>query len=248
MSVTSAESSAAMDRLDAAHALLGVSPKTVTEHFSAMPGKPVSSERPPSAPSSGGLDALAALAAESMEAEEQCVITPNPVSSSSDDDSEAMPPPPPRGRGRQRSCSNPEGMEKWDSLSRGTERRRFVLPTKILEEELAEAKCAIERKEEQDRLLSQSFLRKKKGKITFIDLSRDESAETEAAPEDLLRRARSRLLEDLSEGSISGEKGQLTLPHSLNKYKHVSHAALRSRIPFRRFPLSLIAHPFPSGI
>merc|ERR1719464_1773624 len=35
----------------------------------------------------------------------------------------------------------------------------------------------------------------------------------------LLRRARSRLLEDLS--IASGEKGVLTLPHSLKKYKEV---------------------------
>ena len=52
-------------------------------------------------------------------------------------------------------------------------------------------------------------------------------------PEELLRRARSRLLEDLSEGSedgvnggaggggLNGEKGVLTLPHSLGKYKEV---------------------------
>ena len=52
-------------------------------------------------------------------------------------------------------------------------------------------------------------------------------------PEELLRRARSRLLEDLSEGGedgmnggggsggLHGEKGVLTLPHSLGKYKEV---------------------------
>jgi hypothetical protein len=51
-------------------------------------------------------------------------------------------------------------------------------------------------------------------------------------PEELLRRARSRLLEDLSEGGedglngaggggLNGEKGVLTLPHSLGKYKEV---------------------------
>ena len=47
-------------------------------------------------------------------------------------------------------------------------------------------------------------------------------------PEELLRRAHFRLLEDLSEGSgngLNGKKGGsvLILPHSLSKYKEVSH-------------------------
>lgn len=51
----------------------------------------------------------------------------------------------------------------------------------------------------------------------------DDDDESLLEPEELLRRARSRLLEDLSEGaSVSGEKGVLTLPHSLSKYKEVS--------------------------
>mmetsp|Transcript_1841 Transcript_1841/g.2869 ORF Transcript_1841/g.2869 Transcript_1841/m.2869 type:complete len:329 (+) Transcript_1841:327-1313(+) len=215
-------SSAPLDRMDAAHVLLGVSPKTVIGPLYAAMSKntaPTSytapiAERPRSAPSSGGLDALASLAA-SME---QSRVTFSPscaISSSSDDDSEAMPPPPPRRR--ERSCSNPEGMEKWDSLNRISERRRFVLPTSILEEELAEAKIAADRKNEQDRLLQQEI------SVTHssspFGCFRDEEAFV--SPEELLRRARSRLLEDLSEGSITGEKGQLTLPHSLGKYKHV---------------------------
>ena len=45
------------------------------------------------------------------------------------------------------SCSNPEeGMEKWDFLSRNTDRRRYVLTTSILEEKLAEAKVAVNKK------------------------------------------------------------------------------------------------------
>ena len=51
-----------------------------------------------------------------------------------------------------------------------------------------------------------------------------EEDESTLEPEELLRRARSRLLEDLSEGaSLSGEKGVLTLPHSLSKYKEVGY-------------------------
>jgi len=47
------------------------------------------------------------------------------------------------------------------------------------------------------------------------------SSELALSPEDMLRRARSRLLEDLSEGNLNGDKGVLTLPHSLAKYKEV---------------------------
>jgi len=41
------------------------------------------------------------------------------------------------GGGRLRSASNPEGMEKWDLYSRRNDRQHFVLPSSILEEELA---------------------------------------------------------------------------------------------------------------
>jgi hypothetical protein len=50
----------------------------------------------------------------------------------------------------------------------------------------------------------------------------EEVDESNLEPEELLRRARSRLLEDLSEENADGEKGVLTLPHSLHKYKEVS--------------------------
>lgn len=183
--------SPAMDRLEAAHALLGVSPKTVIAPIASNSTNFVRSSR-------GGLDALAALATSSLEDSYSHPISASSNSCSSDEDSEAMPPPPPRQR-RRRSCSNPEGMEKWDSLNRLHRRRRFVLPTSILEEELAEAKAATERKQEEDQAI----------------------AEAELTPAELLKKARSRLLEDLSEGSITGQKGELTLPHSLAKYKNV---------------------------
>lgn len=159
-----------------------------------------------------------------------------------------MPPPP---RRRQRSASNPEGMEKWDSLNRtrggGGARKHFVLPAAILEEELAEASAAVREREMQkkEEKPSVAFPKRKSGSSVHghdddhndeiheseeDDSKQNEKEEEEEeeeedesmlTPEELLRKARSRLLEDLSEGSINGEKGQLMLPHALGKYKHV---------------------------
>jgi len=226
------------ERLDAARALLGVSPSSVADtggsltlfggraaKIPADSSATLESEDFPCRPrsNSAGLDALAFLATK-----EQATMENNsnpetnvqkglaignesrplvPVasavsSSSSDDDSEAMPPPPPRMvTTRRRSVSNPEGMEKW--APRDQTRLHFVLPASILEEELAEASAAMKAKEEESQ-------------------SDDLGGEEETLNQDeLLRRARSRLLEDLSEGNLSGEKGVLTLPHSLAKYKEV---------------------------
>ena len=205
-----------MDRLDAAHALLGVSPNTVFHPLTMRMSKFIDADARP-LHSSAGLDALAALASSMEESSTTYIASSNSSSCASDEDeSDIMPPPPPRGRGRMRSCSNPEGMEKWDSLSRNTDRRRFVLPTSILEEKLAEAKVAVEKKNDDDRELVQ---RSRSNSVSSSLANEDESR---VDPEELLRRARSRLLEDLSEGTITGEKGQLTLPHALSKYKHVS--------------------------
>lgn len=166
------------------------------------------------------------------------VVFPNPVTSSSDDDSEIMPPPPPRNlptnsfnnnkkMSRRRSVSNPEGMDKW-----GTKRLRLVLPACIIEEEIAEANAAImiaKKEKSTAQTVGES------SSSTLIpnnnDESNNESLPTPVADDEeeeyldhdqLLRRARSRLLEDLSQSSIvSGEKGGLTYPHSLKKYKEV---------------------------
>jgi len=198
---------------------------------------------------SEALDALAMLA--SKEERVACQNTPesppapsvtatsSSSSSSSDDDSEAMPPPPPR-LGRRRSVSNPEGMEKWDSYSSQNQHRfsntmrssrvNFVLPACILEEELAEASAAVREQEEQRKPGHQSD--DSSTRITVVIASNDGTSSEEASaveehdesnmtPEELLQRARSRLLEDLSEGNLNGEKGMLTLPHSLSKYKEV---------------------------
>jgi hypothetical protein len=221
-----------MDRLDAAHALLevdGTHEPLETVHESLEFQDPPVTTRPRSG--SVGLDELAALAADMNPGR-------NPYSSgsSSDEDSEAMPPPPPR-YGRLRSASNPEGMEKWDSLNKGPfNRRHFVLPSAILEEELAEASALAKAHEES---YTSHLPLKKRGRAVEDDYGTspdsvtspimsaakaDDSPEEgseDVAPEELLKRARSRLLEDLSEGSLKGEKGELTLPHSLSKYKEV---------------------------
>lgn len=215
-----------MDRLDAAQALLGASEPIILETVHEQ--EPVVARR--SRSGSVGLDELAAIAVGSMEQSNSIS-----QSSSDDDDSEAMPPPPPRG-GRPRSCSNPEGMEKWGN-NNNNERRHFVLPSSILEEELAEASALAEAHEAR---FKSSLPIKKRGfdqvedtygtspdSVTspiMLSAGNDDSYlldEQDVEPEELLRRARSRLLEDLSEGSLKGEKGVLTLPHSLSKYKEV---------------------------
>lgn len=187
------------------------------------------------------------------------------------DDSSIMPPPPPRIKGRMRSASNPEGMEKWDSYSyfrngnlsssslsspsSWSSRRHFVLPTSILEEELAEANETCKIFAEQKQLESSSQLapsvkrgmtvfginqlspeRKKRGKKKVTkqhkddsnDNSNDEESwepledESNLDPEELLRRARNRLFEDLACSDNCGlEKGVMPLPHSLEKYKEI---------------------------
>lgn len=160
---------------------------------------------------SEGLDCLAALA----ERERRVVSTAsNSSSSSSDDDSEAMPPPPPRRRPR--SVSNPDGMEKWNNYSSIKDRRHLVLPASVLEEELAEARVAV-----RDYCPGSP--------PTIPEDSQYLDGDENFAPDELLHRARSRLLEDLSESSINGEKGMSTLPHALSKYKDVRGLSLSIR-------------------
>ena len=274
------------------------------------------------------LDALAALASRRANISETTAsITPHQTSSEDEDPSNnnMLPPPPrealpgadmytsedesrllrelpalPARTGRMRSASNPEGMEKWDSYSRRNERQHFVLPSSILEEELASTRKVLgesgggslsssisgfqftnysyydqgkvqeftmltpgsgeavsysttvsTRKKRQIkppmRFESVQVLgphssvsgdakhavkkgSKKKSKSPDCseenksqNLDEDEDVdESLLEPEELLRRARSRLLEDLSEENGEGEKSDLTLPHSLSKYKEVS--------------------------
>lgn len=243
------------DRLDAARALLGVSPSSVSkknDSFSLFGGNlpskpqedsPKSETEAPRRPrsNSAGLEALAFLATTEqatmsetvrMEStrrvaplldESRVLIAASAVSSSSsDDDSEAMPPPPPRTVTRPRSVSNPEGMEKW--TPRNNNRMHFVLPASILEEELAEASAAMKAKEANES--PHSIDRESDSDEQEDD---DEEEEEILDQDELLRRARSRLLEDLSEVNLNGEKGVLTLPHSLAKYKEVRTMKTKGR-------------------
>ena len=227
--------------------------------------------------------------------------------------------------GRLRSASNPEGMEKWDLYSRRNDRQHFVLPSSILEEELASTRRvlgevvddngeyattkngggaaagfqqhwvagAVRRskrtiasrlgtspddvtdmgEDESPPPSASSKSTKKKSsaaqsnnsnntkssskkksssnaqqrsksppklisKLPPVDELEDDVDESTLEPEELLRRARSRLLEDLSEGGNGSENGGLNgssgyaldirggvliLPHSLSKYKEVSY-------------------------
>lgn len=197
----------------------------------------------PPAVVSNGLDALAALASSEQASWgllQRAMVSASTTASSSssasdEDDCEAMPPPPNRGTstgGRRRSVSNPEGMEKWATRP---SRRHFVLPASILEEELAEASAAMEahqeransvdlhQDDEKDESMTGTTKEQRGDGSSNAPISGLMSEEEQAnlTPEELLKRARSRLLEDLSEGNLTGEKGVLTLPHSLSKYKEV---------------------------
>jgi len=171
-------------------------------------------------------------------------LVANPAVTSSDDDSEIMPPPPPRTTvtRRRRSVSNPEGMDKWgipitvddneNSKSQTMRRLRLVLPVSILEEEIAEANAAVIAKEKSTAsasALAASLLSHKNDmdqsdrdhRGSQLPLVEEDDEDENLDHDELLRRARSRLLEDLSQSNLSGEKGVLTLPHSLGKYKEV---------------------------
>ena len=177
-------------------------------------------------------------------------LVANPAVTSSDDDSEIMPPPPPRTTvtRRRRSVSNPEGMGKWglpmtmddDNNSTTMRRLRLVLPVSILEEEIAEANAAVIAKEKSTASASAlaASLLSQKGDIHGSNRSRsqpplvEEDEDENLDHDELLRRARSRLLEDLSQSNISGEKGVLTLPHSLAKYKEVRSPTIYCTVCF----------------
>ena len=234
------------------------------------------------------------------------------------------------GGGRMRSASNPEGMEKWDLYSRRNDRQHFVLPSSILEEELASTRRVLgevdEIKEEkskpvagktasigfQQHLSAASGIRRSKRSIikkfgtspdsVTDDLEEDEpsikrkpskpkkkntTTKTTATatrkkssrrsktppklvttkspppeeldeavePEELLRRARSRLLEDLSGGNVKGgvigtsgsatdENGVMVLPHSLSKYKEVSICLLSVESSIFQLKFTVLSHAY----
>jgi hypothetical protein len=132
-------------------------------------------------------------------------------------------------------------MDKWS-----TKRLRLVLPTSIIEEEIAEANAAIMSARKKSSGPSSNFdfklrlvkslhkplflsdcdNRRYSNRLTTVNESDitldDNQADENLDHDELLRRARSRLLEDLSQSSIaSGEKDVLILPHSLKKYKEI---------------------------
>ena len=223
----------------------------VSHGFSTSPGsfwlssKTVENRRDEDSVSA--LDALATLAS-SAHKTLNSVIT----SGSSDEDSEAMPPPPPRRRiGRMRSISNPEGMEKWNPYTNSSSRRHFVIPSSILEEELASANDACKAHAEQMARLSPDYdgdisencgltdfsvSTKKCPKINClfgtspdsvaspiedkVEEQETEEDDSNLDPEELLRRAKNKLFDDLSVQQ-GLEKGVMPLPHSLEKYQKV---------------------------
>ena len=223
--------------------------------------------------------------------------------------------------GRLRSASNPEGTEKWDLYSRRNDRQHFVLPSSILEEELASIRHVLGEDPDDNgeytttdttttittaavgfqQHWSTTGVRKSKRNIARLgrlgtspdsvsdDLVEEDETSTPLSsrvpnkksssnnsnsktskkksssskqrkklppkliskspppdeledddeeslePEELLRRARTRLLEDLSEGGGENRAGagmnggvgsdkndMMILPHSLSKYKEVS--------------------------
>lgn len=200
---------------------------------------------------STGLETLAALAEREQKASTNrplpsfllpssfasTVSSSSSATSSQSDDIDSMPPPPRRSlMCRQRSVSNPEGMEKWDSLDNTpirSSRRHFVLPASILEEELAEANEAVlkqSRNSIQGSCIPENAEFNDDSEVSTtkreIETSNDASSLSESflTPNELLCLARSRLLDDLSSEvvTVGGEKCVLSLPHTLSKYKEVS--------------------------
>jgi len=128
---------------------------------------------------------------------------------------------------------NSNGNNSYNNPQYQTMRRlRLVLPASILEEEIAEANAAVIAKEKSTAsasALAASLLgdhnprlhRSSHLPLVEEEDEADENEEEALNHQELLRRARSRLLEDLSQSNLTGEKGVLTLPHSLVKYKEV---------------------------
>jgi len=127
---------------------------------------------------------------------------------------------------RQRSCSNPEGMEKWEAMSRIRYREcSYTPPPSILEEdeegdsdmtEVANSLSLLAK----DRITPDLFQSQTVGGTSTkpIAVTPDEIVED---PAELLRRARSKLLEDMHECSSHSKGASLILPHSLTKYREL---------------------------
>lgn len=127
---------------------------------------------------------------------------------------------------RQRSCSNPEGMEKWEALSRIRYRENSYTPplSNIEEEEEGDSDMTEVANSlnllSKDRITPDIFLSQtvagnlaKPIAVTPDDIDED--------PAELLRRARSKLLEDIHECSSNSKGASAILPHSLTKYSEL---------------------------
>jgi len=165
-----------------------------------------------------GLDALAVLCSRAASIEE-C-----PTFGISDVQDDAP-------RRRLRSVSNPEGMEKWDAFNRNAQRKSYVPPSAVMEEEstslvssatedivMTDEPCSA------NHLMTDGHYSNQKSSEypseTYNPKSFVTPEENIDDPAELLRRARMKLLEDLHESG--NEKGVLALPHSLSKYSEVS--------------------------
>lgn len=193
---------------------------TITEKVTSTDQGPSQGEPPlVRRPRSGseGLDCLAALAERESHIPAPMDVSSTTLGSSSSEDDATMPPPKPIARPR--SVSNPEDIMVGPPVRRPF----FILPQAILEQELAQARRATSRSPPS---IPEDSL--------YEENPAQEEEQEELSPEDLLRRARSRLLEDLSECAIHGDKNML-LPHSLSKYKNVRFVSCAGHCrPFSR--------------
>mmetsp|Transcript_23174 Transcript_23174/g.33854 ORF Transcript_23174/g.33854 Transcript_23174/m.33854 type:complete len:439 (+) Transcript_23174:121-1437(+) len=156
------------------------------------------------------LDALALLASNAITIPTQKLT-----------DAEAMPPPPPVRR-RERAISNPEGMDKWDSLNRVSQ-CHFTIYEEC--EDSCETDTDMENATNTDVVEATSMSRKA---LPFKKRLPSPLPAQQIEVEDqmeMLSRARSKLLEDLlisgENAKNSGLGGGLVLPHSLAKYSEV---------------------------
>jgi len=154
-----------------------------------------------------GLNALAVLCSSAA-----CIEDPIGGNSSQEDE---------RPMRRQRSASNPEGMEKWDAIDRlQEEESTFTPPYSILEEEEGEIDLVDVANSlnllAKDRITPDAFHRQLESTSSVIEKSDDNITD----PSELLRLARIKLFEDMQE--YGGHcKGNTILPHSLTKYREL---------------------------
>jgi len=174
----------------------------------------------------------------------------------------SMPPPPPRSKGRIRSASHPERMERWNNKDQHCS---FAIPMSILETELAACEAnnssnkivsehtypvsrplkkrnlLVPNRDEPSQMQEQNYPINNTSKPEIVNVAMEkndpilirndnakrinpskktEEDDSKINPTELLKRARSRLLEDIStEPGV--EKRVLRLPHSLDNYKEI---------------------------